>query len=137
MQIQIWGVGNILSGDDAVGPIVSAQLGGIDCGTTPENYTSKLRANPPEILIIIDAADMGLKSGSVRILSFEEIGGLIFTSHGIPLSVLLEQYSATIKIIFIGIQPKQTNLGEPLSAEVSAAAEFIVKKLSEILQNVQ
>ena len=135
MQIQIWGIGNILSGDDAVGPMVSIQLGGIDCGTTPENYISKLRVNPPEILVIIDAADMGLKAGSVRILSFDEISGFNFTSHGIPLSVILKQFSATINIVFIGIQPKRTNIGEPLSAEVMAAAEYVVEKLTRIIQN--
>jgi hydrogenase 3 maturation protease len=134
MRIQLWGVGNILSGDDAVGPMVSIQLGGIDCGTTPENYISKLRVNPPEILIIIDAAEMGLKAGSVRTLNLDEINGVIVTSHGIPLSTLLEQFSKTINIFFIGIQPKQTKPGEPLSAEVKAAAEFIVDKLSNVIK---
>jgi hydrogenase 3 maturation protease len=129
MQIQVWGIGNMLLGDDAVGPIVSIHLGGIDCGTAPENYTPKLRVNPPDILIIIDAAEMGLKAGSVRILNFDEISTQFVTTHGIPLSVILEQFSKTIKIIFIGIQPKQTNYGEPLSAEVKAAADFIIEKL--------
>ena len=130
-KIQLWGVGNTLLGDDAVGPMISVQLGGIDCGTTPENYISKLRKEEPEILIIIDAAEMGLKAGSVRVLNFGEISGEIVTSHGIPLSVLLEQFykSKVTDIIFIGIQPKQTNPGEQLSTEVRAAAEFIVEKL--------
>jgi len=132
MRIQVWGVGNILLGDDAVGPFVSIQLGGIDCGTTPENYISKLRVNPPEILIIIDAADMGLKAGSVRILNFTEINDDFVTSHGIPLSILLEQFNKSISIFLIGIQPKQTTLGEPLSPEVKAAAEFVVSKLSAL-----
>jgi len=130
-KVQIWGIGNMLLGDDAVGPMISIQLGGIDCGTTPENYISKLRKDKPEILIIIDAAEMGLKAGSVRVLKFDEISGEIVTSHGIPISILLEQFhkSKTIDIFFIGIQPKQTNLGEPLSDEVKAAAEFILESL--------
>ena len=136
MQIQIWGVGNILLGDDAVGPMVSLQLGGLDCGTTPENYISKLRKNPPETLIIIDAAEMGLKAGSVRILDFNETSNLLVSSHGIPLSILLEQFSESTKILFIGIQPKQTNLGELLSTEVKAAAEFIVEKFNKLRGHV-
>jgi hydrogenase 3 maturation protease len=130
-QIQVWGIGNTLLGDDAIGPMVSIQLGGIDCGTTPENYTSKLRKIPPETLIIIDAAEMGLKAGSVRMLNFDDLGDSIVTSHGIPLSVLFEQFRKTVNIFFIGIQPKQTNLGEPISTEVKAAADFIVEKLSK------
>ena len=125
----------MLLGDDAVGPMISIKLGGIDCGTAPENYISKLRSDKPEILIVIDTAEMGLKAGSVRVLNFEEIGGETVTSHGIPISVLLEQFikNKTIDIFFIGIQPKQANLGEPLSEEVKAAAEFIVEKLGKLL----
>jgi len=119
-------------GDDAVGPMVSVRLGGMDCGTAPENYISKLRKDKPEILIIIDAAEMGLKAGSVRVLDFGEIGGSVIASHGIPLSVLLEQFRENTEIFFIGIQPKQTDLGEPLSDEIRAAAEFIVEKLGFI-----
>ena len=129
-KVQIWGIGNVLLGDDAVGPIVSIQLGGIDCGTSPENYISKLRKDEPEILIIIDAAEMGIEAGSVRVLNFNEIGGEIITSHGIPLSILLEQFNKTLDIFIIGIQPKQTNPGEPLSDAVKAAAEYVVKKLN-------
>ena len=92
-----------------------------------------LRVNPPEILIIIDAAEMGLEAGSVRALSLSEINDVVFTSHGIPLSILLKQFSETINIIFIGIQPKQTTPGEPLSEEVKAAAEFIVRKLNAVI----
>ncbi|MCL2767852.1 MAG: hydrogenase maturation protease [Synergistaceae bacterium] len=109
---------------------MSVQLGGIDCGTSPENYISKLRKDEPEILIIIDAAEMGIEAGSVRVLNFNEIGGEIITSHGIPLSILLEQFNKTLDIFIIGIQPKQTNPGEPLSDEVKAAAEYVVKKLN-------
>ena len=118
-------------GDDAVGPIVATQSGGIDCGTTPENFTRLLRVNKPDTLVIIDAADMGLKPGAVRALHFNELNAAFVTSHGIPLSVILEQFSKSINIIFIGIQPKQTNPGEPLSPEVKAAADFIVEKLKQ------
>ena len=129
-KIQIWGIGNVLLGDDAVGPMISTRLGGIDCGTAPENYISKLRKDVPEILIIIDAAEMGLKAGSIRVLNYDELSGEIVTTHGMPLSFLLEQFNKTIDIILIGIQPKQTNLGEPLSDEVRTAAELLIEKLS-------
>ncbi|MCL1940479.1 MAG: hydrogenase maturation protease [Synergistaceae bacterium] len=122
----------MLLGDDAAGPVVSVRLGGVDCGAAPENYISKLRKDKPDILIIIDAAEMGLKAGSVRAMSLDEIGGSVFTSHGIPLSALLEQFNETINIFFIGIQPKQTNPGEPLSDEVKAAVEFIAEKLGKL-----
>ena len=110
--------------------MISTRLGGIDCGTAPENYISKLRKDVPEILIIIDAAEMGLKAGSIRVLNYDELSGEIVTTHGMPLSFLLEQFNKTIDIILIGIQPKQTNLGEPLSDEVRTAAELLIEKLS-------
>lgn len=132
-SVQIWGVGNPLLGDDAVGGYIALRLAGIDCATAPENYIVKLRKQPPESLFIFDAADLGIEPGSVKVLGFDEIGGVAFTSHGLPLKLLLEPFSKTIKIYFIVIQPKTLELGESLSPEVARAAEFIIQKFSEIL----
>lgn len=125
-SVQIWGVGNPLLGDDAVGGVVALRLGGIDCGTTPENYISKLRKNPPDFLLIIDAADFGETPGTIKILELDEISGTIFTSHGVPLKTLLEPFTEKTKIYLIGIQPKNLGLGEVISAEVEGAMEIIL-----------
>lgn len=115
-------IGNRDGGDDAIGPYIADKLSQtdfevIDCGTTPENYTSVVKKIAPEKLVIIDAADMGLKPGVIRIIPKEKVGVMHISTHSIPVSVLinyLEQYVK--KIIFIGIQPEKMsgNMTEPV-----------------------
>jgi hydrogenase 3 maturation protease len=107
-------IGNRDGGDDAIGPYVADKLREgqinvvvLDCGVTPENYTSVVKQHNPQHLIIVDAVDMGLEPGELRIVPKEKIGRMHISTHGIPISVLidyLEQYIG--KISFIGIQPK-------------------------------
>jgi hydrogenase 3 maturation protease len=114
MNYLIMCIGNRDGGDDAIGPYVADKLREeqvnvvvLDCGVTPENYTSVVKQHNPQHLIIIDAVDMGLEPGELRIVPKEKIGRMHISTHGIPISVLidyLEQYIG--KISFIGIQPK-------------------------------
>jgi hydrogenase 3 maturation protease len=114
MNYLIMCIGNRDGGDDAIGPYVADKLREeqinvvvLDCGVTPENYTSVVKQHNPQHLIIVDAVDMGLEPGELRIVPKEKIGRMHISTHGIPISVLidyLEQYIG--KISFIGIQPK-------------------------------
>jgi len=121
-------IGNRNGGDDAVGPYIAEKLKDnftvLDCGTVPENYTSIVKKQNPKNLVIIDAVEMGLKSGEIRIVPKEKIGVMHISTHGIPISVLigyLEQYVENI--VFIGVQPKT------MSGEMTD----VVKKSSDIL----
>ena len=111
MEYLVMCIGNRDGGDDAVGPYVADKLKNdftvIDAGTVPENYTSVVKKHDPKNLIIVDAVDMSLEPGEIRIVPKEKIGVMHISTHGIPISVLinyLEQYVENI--IFIGIQPK-------------------------------
>jgi len=105
-------IGNRDGGDDAVGPYIADQLKSttvdvLDCGTTPENYTSLVKKHDPKHLIIIDAVEMGLFPGDIRIVPKEKIGVMHISTHGIPISVLINYLEQSVeKIVFIGIQPK-------------------------------
>ena len=123
-------IGNRDGGDDAVGPYVADRLKNdftvLDCGTTPENYTSIVKKHNPKNLIIVDAVEMNLNPGEIRIVPKEKIGVMTISTHGIPVSVLigyLEQYVKNI--VFIGIQPK-TMSGE-MTDVVKKNADELVK----------
>ena len=63
------GIGNPLHGDDGVGNYVASRFrargwNSIDCGTMPENFTAVVRRHHPEILVLVDATDLGLPLGS-------------------------------------------------------------------------
>ncbi|MCK4996199.1 MAG: hydrogenase maturation peptidase HycI [Thermoplasmatales archaeon] len=104
-------IGNRDGGDDAVGPYVADKLKNdftvIDAGTVPENYTSVVKKHNPKNLIIVDAVDMNLEPGEIRIVPKEKIGVMHISTHGIPISVLIKYLEQHVEnIIFIGIQPK-------------------------------
>ena len=126
-------IGNIDGGDDGVGPYIAEHLkqdfNVIDCGTIPENYTSVVKKEKPDNLIIIDAVEMGLEPGSIRIVPEEKIGVMHISTHGIPLSVLIGYLKNYVKnIILIGVQPKD------MSGEISKIVKKNADKLIEILR---
>jgi len=129
-------IGNRDGGDDAVGPyiadILKDEFTVLDCGIIPENYTSIVKKYNPENLIIIDAVKMGLSPGEVRIVPKEKIGFMHISTHGIPVSVLmnyLEQY--VNNIVFIGIQPKS------MSSKMTAIVKESGDRLVELIKNKQ
>ncbi|GAI78272.1 unnamed protein product, partial [marine sediment metagenome] len=74
----------------------------IDCGVVPENFTSIIKKNRPDLVVLIDAVEMDLKSGEFRTISPDRISALHLTTHSMPLSFLisyLKEY--TQKLIFI------------------------------------
>jgi len=137
-------IGNRDSGDDAIGPYIASKLKEkesddflvLDCGTVPENYTSMVKRYNPRNLIIIDAVEMGLKPGEIRIVPKEKIGSMHISTHGIPLSVLIGYLESYVEnIVLIGIQPKVMR-GE-MTVSVKKSGERLVeiikyKKFDEI-----
>lgn len=131
------GVGNTLLSDDGAGIFVAESFrknGWIsyNCGTAPENFTSVVRRKKPEILLVVDAARMGLSPGEFRQVPEEKITEVSFGTHQLPLSRLtayLKEYAG--RIIIIGIEPKTTDFGEDLSPEIEDAC----RKLLEIIED--
>ena len=140
-RVLVLGVGNTMKGDDGVGPYVAAWLaerGGhretiqaIDCGTTPENYTSLVRRLSPGLLVIVDAAEMGLEAGACRIIPQERAGALGLSTHSMPLSLFVTYVSdLAARIVIVGIQPRSMGFGGALSPEVEETGQSLVSMLA-------
>lgn len=128
------GLGNPLGQDDAVGLRVAEALRGTDWQTlaTPalENVLGVVQDLAPEILVVVDAAEMGLPPGSVRRLPLRWYEKMLASTHGLPLPFLLSLLKAK-EVVLIGIQPKDRGFGESLSPEVANAAGSLVQLLKE------
>ncbi len=145
----VLGVGNPMKGDDGIGPAVASRLAllcseagmgptesgsplitAFDCGTTPENYTSVVRRLQPQLLVIVDAAEMGIPPGNCRIIPRERLGALGLSTHSMPLSLFMSYVGGLAdEIVLVGVQPVATTFGRGLSAEALAAIEALVECL--------
>ena len=132
MKKLLLGVGNRLSHDDGLGPLVTTRMHGtdwetIDGGTAPENVTGAIGRIHPDLLVIVDAASMGLPPGSIRRLPLEATDRMLASTHGLPLSFLISQLEGSAaRIVLIGVEPQDLSLGEGLSPQVAAALDRLV-----------
>ena len=134
----IMGIGNILKGDDAVGPLVCERLKNenisayvIDAATVPENYIQTIIKKAPHNLIVIDAISFDAVPGTIRVFQTEQLDSMVISTHTLSPRIFVDmiRQSIELNIMFIGIQPEQTQLGSTVSKQVSRAIE----ELSQIL----
>ena len=126
-------VGSVLRGDDAAGPYLALLLEKagvrdwtvIDGGQTPEDELGAIRRRQPDVVVVVDAADMGLPAGAVRRLRREDVrADYLLTTHALPLSILIgELEQMADDVVFIGIQPASTTFFDPLTPSVRNAVE--------------
>ncbi|MFO7997070.1 MAG: hydrogenase maturation peptidase HycI [Dehalococcoidia bacterium] len=143
----VLGIGNRLGGDDAAGTGVvdilnRRQQGGkalppyelvaIDAGPAPESYTSVVRRRRPDLLILVDAADMGLPPGALRIITPEKISVPSFSTHHMPLSALVSYVQEFCgEVLLVGVQPEQVETGSRLSKAVRKGVEELAGAILE------
>jgi hydrogenase 3 maturation protease len=136
--VVLLGVGSDLRGDDAAGIMLAAKLKNnpkltvLFGGTAPENLTGQIKKLKPSHLIIVDAAELKAAPGTVKLLMPEEIGGFSFSTHALPLSVMVDFIRADwpCDVIIIAIQPADVHFGAPVHPAVKRAVEEIAAALS-------
>lgn len=133
------GIGNCLRGDDGAGSFVVNHFNHqdwitLDAQSAPENFTSKIRQIQPQLLVIVDSAQMNLRAGSLRIIPFNKIVSLQLSTHSMPLHLLIEHLAPYCQeIMLIGIQPLSMRLNENLSESVLKASNLLI----DLLKNNQ
>lgn len=138
MTVILLGVGNPFDSDDGAGPFLADMLRdfpgvtAFNCGTAPENFTGLVRKLRPDLLLIADAADMGLPPGSVRIIPPEKIHDTAVGTHMLPLYHLVDYLADSAgKTLIIGIQPASLAFGGELSASVQLALNELKMMIAE------
>ncbi len=137
----IVGIGNLLKGDDAAGPIVCQKLRDagvsaeiIDAGTAPENYIQAIIRRAPESLLVVDAIDFGASAGAIEVFRPEQLTSFIISTHSLSPHLFVDMVCREIEVdvYFIGIQPVQTQLGQAVSSQVSQA----IQELSDTILGI-
>ena len=134
-RICILGVGTELCHDDAAGLLVIERLSErlnlpvgeagerlllVNGGPAPENFSGLIRDFSPELIVVVDAAYLELPAGSIQILPEERAAGLSFSTHMLPLPMLLSylKLACGCQTCLVGIQPATTEQGIGVSERV-------------------
>lgn len=143
-KLKIIAVGNDLYGDDGIGNAVLNALSQIpemkeieliDGATDALGLIDHFEGT--EHIIIVDAAQMGEKPGTVKVFSREDVKLKIkmdhLSVHGISLAETFDIAQAVDslpeKITIIGIEPKNIGISETLS-------DVVTKSIPEVVSNI-
>jgi hydrogenase 3 maturation protease len=134
-------VGNLMMGDDAAGPLLAQALLAspvdgwevLDGGYAPENCLHRIRELAPEQVLVVDAADMDLAPGEIRLIDDAKLDDpFLMTTHSLPLSYLIQSLrESTPKVHLLGIQPQMVAFGFPVSPEVQQAVGQVYERLKQ------
>lgn len=150
-RICILGVGAELCHDDAAGlylierlsarigipvGVVQERLLLISGGPAPENFSGLIREFRPDLLVVVDAAFLELPAGSIQLLPEEKAAGLSFSTHMLPLPMLISYLRLTCgcQTCLVGIQPASTEQGIGMSPRVAEGAELLAELFLSALQ---
>ena len=143
LRVAVVGIGHELRGDDAAGLEVARQLQPfahsnlliIEAGHAPENHTGLLRRFTPDLIVLVDTAQLNEAPGTIRWLPWQETSGLSASTHTMPPYMLARFLTAELncEIALIGIQPNHTFLRSSLSPAVAEAAGHIAQTMLALL----
>lgn len=142
-RLAVLGVGSELRGDDVAGMVaaeillkakrknIAVFLG----ATAPENFTGEIKRFKPTHLFIIDAADTSAKPGTIDLISPEVVGGVSFSTHMMPLKIMVDYMKQEIvcETWIIGIQPAVLKFGSKPSKVVIDAAIEVAKTILQLV----
>ena len=130
------GIGNPRHGDDALGPVFARAFQHpdwrcVNAATAPENFTGLIRRLRPGMLVLLDAAEMGLPPGTLRRLDPDAIQSGDFGTHAGSIGRIANYLSDCAgSIAILGIQPASTDAGARLSAPVRATLKALGRELA-------
>jgi len=136
--ILIVGIGNPLMGDDGAGAylvdLMTAQkkrTASINTLEVPENYMGPMVKSGAATILLVDAADMGEKPGTVKLYPSDKIEETGVSTHSISIGLIAQTLKSETgaDVMLLGIQPKMVTLVEGLTEEVQKAVLNLVEWL--------
>jgi hydrogenase 3 maturation protease len=134
-------VGNGLMGDDGAGVLLAQMLnespladwGILNGGSTPENIVHQVRDLAVEQVLVVDAADMDLPAGTIRLIQENRLEDpFLLTTHTLPLTYLIQALREFVpQVRMVGIQPEVVAFGYPMSPAVKQAVVQVYADLKE------
>lgn len=125
-KVLLLGVGNRLRGDDGVGSYLVKRLQKkitiplIDASDVPENYIGPIESSGANLVLIVDAADIGAKPGEIALVDLNKVRNFGFSTHTANLSLLFKVIPQDKRpdAVLVAVQPGSTETGRGLSEAV-------------------
>ena len=107
----------------------------LDGGLAPENLTGAIRRFAPDLVLLVDAAEMGEPAGAVRWLSWRDTTGVSAATHALPPYMVAQFLSSELgcEVALIGIQPQEAAFGASLSPPAQRAVRAVTRGLVALL----
>lgn len=147
LRIAILGIGNELNGDDAAGVLAARELRAaldssgtpyaervliVEAGPSPESFGGPLRRFRPDLVLLLDAAELGAPPGTVAWVDWVGAHGMSASTHTMPPTMfaryLVEELGC--RVVLVGIQPAHLEFDRPVSPPVRAAVDALVLDLA-------
>jgi hydrogenase 3 maturation protease len=142
-KVALVGVGHPLRGDDYVGSYVAKKL--LHKNQTPhirlfdaergvEAIISKIQSYKPKQTVFIDACHMNLPAGTVRMIPAESTDYPFFTTHSLPLRLLIKQFLRESECWVLAIEPKQIEICDQFSSTIHRVADSIITLIGSMME---
>ena len=143
-RVVVAGVGNPIRRDDYVGVEVVRALAGkisekillVECETVPESFLQQIIDFNPTHVLLVDAALLGLKPGSCKLVDSEELTAYpAVSTHALPLRLFCQHLieATETKIALLLIEPGSSEFGEGLTPNLQESARQITAALIAVL----
>jgi len=146
-RVALVGVGHPLRGDDYAGSLIVKALAKhvenrdgmylFDAEDDVEGAISKLAHVAPKHVIFIDACEMKMNPGEMRLLPIGETNYPFFTTHGIPLKLLAEKLLPDSEAWVLAIQPESLDLANHLSTKLSETSMSVIGFIESSLKEAE
>jgi len=103
--------------------------------TVPEAFTGKVAEHKPTHVLLLDAANFRGELGDVKLIESSKIGGQAISTHSLPLTIFISYIEKTldVKVLLLGVQPRNTEFYSEMSSEVAETAEEVAALLAKML----
>lgn len=142
MRIALVSMGSPLKKDDDIANLVLGKLKEregllkVRAETAPENFIKPIREFKPEVIVFLDAVDFKGEVGQVRLFSLRDMADIMVnTTHNIPVGII-GQFFPGVRIMVIGIQPKELDYGTELSRELEFKMQDILREVERLILKI-
>ena len=134
----IVGIGNLLRGDDGLGPCLVERLKRkldvpcINAESCLDRYVGKIAREHPDTVLFIDAVHLGRKPGAFEIMRADEVLDTKTSTHDLTprsaMDILKERTDS--QLYLLGVQPANVQIGVGISSKIMKTVRYLDRAIT-------